>query len=188
MKILSNGAWNTQNGNKHVYDAGLSTAIVDYAKRFECKLVYDFGCGMGSYAKALKESGFSVLAVDGNPHTPELTNGIGLVQDLSVPFLYPRVADLVLCLEVGEHIPAKFESVLLDNITKHSSNVVILSWAVPKQDGEGHVNCRPNQYIMDEMAKRGFSWHVKHSNEMRQSVTNAYWFKNTLMVFHRKTT
>ena len=125
---------------------------------------------------------FDINGFDGNPHTPALTQGICGVLDLTNNDLNIGTYGWVISLEVGEHIPKEFEQRYLDNITKAAKFGVILSWAVVGQDGHGHVNCQNNDYIIAEMAKRGFTYSKIESEHLRKSATLS-WFKNTLMVF-----
>jgi hypothetical protein len=88
-------------------------------------------------------------------------------------------------LEVGEHIPKDYEQVFLDNLVKHSNKFIILSWAIPNQIGDGHVNCQPNDYIINELDKRGFTFNPIESQKVREKNV-IWWFKNTFMVFFKK--
>jgi hypothetical protein len=40
-----------------------------------------------------------------------------------------------------------FKSVYLDNVFRHAREGIILSWAVPGQDGLSHVNNKPLDYV-----------------------------------------
>jgi tryptophanyl-tRNA synthetase len=147
--------------------------------------VIDLGCSVGFYARYLKDKGFQVLAFEGTPGI----EGIGLYRpihpiDLSEPIReIPR--GQVLCLEVGEHIPAAFENVVLDNLVQATVSKLVLSWAVPGQNGHGHVNCRSNEYIIDQLAGRGLMFDPITSRRLRLYHGPAWWFRNTIMVFER---
>jgi hypothetical protein len=58
-----------------------------------------------------------------------------------------------------------------------------MSWAFPNQPGEGHVNCQPAEYIIEEMYKRGFLVDYYKSNEFRSKV-RTWWFQANLLVFY----
>jgi hypothetical protein len=157
-------------------------SIINYLRNNDLNKVFDFGCGMGDYAKSFISNGIEVKAYDGNPNTEKLTNGIGSVLDFSKTFDLGEVADCSMSLEVGEHIPKEFEQIFLDNICKHTKSKVLLSWAVVGQGGDGHVNCQDNEYVIFEMQKRGFKYDEDSSKRLRSAAT-APWFKNTIMVF-----
>ena len=185
MQINNLGFWETTDGSGHVHDRSLSDALASYLLITGHKTVVDFGCGLGDYAKDFKAVNLTVEAFDGNPNTEALSNGIGRVLDLSKPFYLQKKFDAVMSLEVGEHIPAEFEVLFLDNICKHVKKTLIISWAVEGQRGDGHVNCRNNDYIIKQVKERGFKYNKKASEELRKAATNASWFSNTLMVFNK---
>jgi len=182
MKINENGFWENQTGEGHAFDNRLANAIVRLFQKHRFNTVLDLGCGMGDYSKLLLGYQFNVHAYDGNPNTPELTKGIGQVSDLSKPFDCGEQVDVVMSLEVGEHIPAEFEQTFLDNLVVNKPKMVILSWAIPGQVGDGHVNCQPNSYIEAQMKLRGYAINNAISMQLR-SRSSLWWFKNTIMVF-----
>jgi len=185
FKINKRGFWENNDASGHVFDSDLCNALIEYLKSENIKTLYDFGCGMGDYAKRINDSGINCRAYDGNPNTKKLTNGFAEVLDLSNPVELNDKTDCVLCLEVGEHIPKEFESILINNIVKHTTNKLILSWAIIGQGGDGHVNCRENEYIIKIIESNGFVYIKEDSDILRNSVVEADWFKNTIMVFNK---
>jgi cyclopropane fatty-acyl-phospholipid synthase-like methyltransferase len=181
-----NGFWENETSIGHVHDVKLCNSIVKFLKENDIKSIVDFGCGMGDYAKQFIINNIECEAYDGNPNTETLTNGLGRVIDLSKEFDLKKRFDCVLSLEVGEHIPKEYEQVFINNIVKHTTNLLILSWAIIGQGGDGHVNCQNNDYIISEMDKRGFYYDINSSKNLRSSVGNALWFINTIMVFRKK--
>jgi hypothetical protein len=184
MKINKRGFWENQTTVGHHDDKILLNEIINILVKNEAKSIVDFGCGNGFYIKNIKDIVDYFEGYDGNPNTPLLTDGLCSVLDLSKDFDLGKKFDCVLSLEVGEHIPKEFESVFLNNITKHSNNLVILSWAIVGQNGDGHVNCQNNDYIISEMNKRGFIYNEDFSKKVR-SENVIWWFKNTFMIFKK---
>ena len=185
MKINDLGFWETTDATGHIHDLSIAAALSNYLAEKQAKTVVDFGCGMGDYAKAFKADGYKVEAYDGNPNTETLSNGIGKVLDLSKPFYLGKKFDVVLSLEVGEHIPAEFEQQFIDNICKHAKKHLVISWAIEGQGGSGHVNCKNNNYIIGQVEDRGFKFNFNDSEKIRKAATNASWFGYTIMVFDR---
>jgi len=167
----------------HKIDKGLVKTLCDVLEKPTIKDIVDFGCGNADYAKALIDKGKNVDAFDGNPHTPEMTGGIGKVLDLSQKFDLNKKYDCVISLEVGEHIPLEYEQIYLDNLDRHANRCIILSWALPGQGGDGHVNERPNSYIKEEFIKRGYKSWDDAENLFRYTLTDLWWFQKTIMVF-----
>lgn len=185
MQINDLGFWETTDGTGHIHDRSLANAITQYLLDIDTITVVDFGCGIGDYARAFKSAGLKVDAYDGNPNTETISQGIGKVLDLSKSFYLKKKFDAVVCLEVGEHIPAEFETLFLDNICKHVRKTLIISWAVEGQGGSGHVNCKNNDYIIAQIQERGLKYNTEASLTLRKSATNASWFSYTLLVFDK---
>ncbi len=184
MRINQRGFWENHTGKGHQFDKDLASAIVNLFISHDVESVLDLGCGMGDYSRLFQDNKFIVQAYDGNPHTPNLTAGLGQVADLSEVFDCGQEMDAVLSLEVGEHIPARFEQTFMDNLVRSQPKLLVLSWAIPKQPGDGHVNCRSNDYIISNIEMRGYKSDIVLSEHLRRAAS-LWWFKNTLMVFHK---
>jgi FkbM family methyltransferase len=181
--IKETGSWDIKNMNEHAFDPILASYIVDIIKDLKINNSIDFGCGPGDYVKYLKENGIISKGYDGNKNTPILSNGLCEVQDLTEDF-FVNTSDLIICLEVGEHVPEKYEDKLIENITKHVGSYLIISWGIPEQGGYGHVNCKPNDYIIEKIESKGLKYMEDYSNLLRKN-SSMDWFKNTLMMFKR---
>jgi hypothetical protein len=181
--INERGIWtSTDETSTHLFDKKLCDAII---KGLNPNMsVVDIGCGNGAYTMAIREAGIRCVGYDGSPLTEELTNGICKIMDFSYPVKVGRY-DVVLSLEVGEHIPVEFESIFIDNLVRASKRFIILSWAIEDQPGTGHINCRNNDYIIDQMDKRGF-FYCPEASQILRINSELPWFKDTLMVFERK--
>lgn len=176
------GSWTTEEEfATHVFDGELCNIII---ATFPVSTAVDIGCGRGDYVMALREAGIACWGFDGSPSTGELSGGVCETMDFSEPRDIGQF-DLVLCLEVGEHVPVGYEQTFIDNICKASREYVCLSWAVAGQGGTGHVNCRNNGYIINEMQKRGFEIDWEHTEYLRERSTLP-WFKESLMVFNKQ--
>lgn len=182
--INERGFWECDLGVGHVHDSRLCNSLIKFIKTNHIKSVVDFGCGMADYTKTFLNNQIPTDAFDGNPNTDLLTKGIASTLDLSKEFDLNKKYDCVLTLEVGEHIPQEYEQIFLDNICKHSNKFVVLSWAVEGQGGDGHVNCKNNDYIINQMKLRNFNCDIENSNLLRKE-SSVSWFKNTIMVFKK---
>jgi tryptophanyl-tRNA synthetase len=54
-----------------------------------------------------------------------------------------------------------FAQNFIDNICTSSTKYLIISWAIEGQGGDGHVNCRNNDYVINEISKRNFHYDEK---------------------------
>jgi 2-polyprenyl-3-methyl-5-hydroxy-6-metoxy-1,4-benzoquinol methylase len=181
--IHPHGYWTSKGEtNTHEFDKPLCDAIIHLFGHVG--RIIDIGCGKGDYVKAFLNKGIDCIGYDGSPLTPALSDHTCSIMDFSSPVDIGKF-DLVLCLEVGEHIPEQYEKVFIDNLSNASKEFIILSWAIEGQPGIGHVNCRNNPYIIRELQKRGFDYNAYISEYLREESTLP-WFKNTLMVFFKK--
>jgi|TARA_R110002126_G_scaffold14817_2_gene61658 2-polyprenyl-3-methyl-5-hydroxy-6-metoxy-1,4-benzoquinol methylase len=167
----------------HKIDNGLMDALPQMFE--ENSTVVDFGCGNADYVKHLHNNGFKVEAYDGNPNTPEMTDSLGKVLDLSKEFDLGKTFDYVVSLEVAEHIPKKFQDVYVNNLIKHTDSYLIISWALDGQGGDGHVNEQNEDYVLNLFDKLGMTYHQDISQILRD-VAKLGWFKKTIYVFTKK--
>lgn len=177
------GAYLRDSLEGHFFDKPLAESITEVLRQENTHSVYDLGCGHGEYTRHLVNNSFDCSGLDGNPYTNRITSGLCHTLNLSENVDLPE-ADAVICLEVGEHIPRQFEEILVDNLVKSTSNLLILSWAIEGQIGEGHVNCRNNDYIKQVFKAKGFTSLPEYETKLRQDSTLS-WFKNTIMVFKK---
>ncbi len=185
MKIAQEGYWCGEDVlDEHCHDTGLEKWLVHFLSSEDATSVIDLGCGLAEYSKTIQSYDIPVKAFDGNPSTPILTDGFAQVLDLTKSFQI-ELADWVLCLEVGEHIPKAFEMNLIDNIHRHAKKGVILSWAIPGQGGTGHVNCQPNEYIKSIFTRLDYINDIDAELHARK-FANLSWFKDTIMIFRKK--
>ena len=105
--------------------------------------------------------------------------------DLTLPQYWLPRYDWVLSMEVLEHIPVDYETVVLDNVDRAAGLGAVLSWAPPGQNGLHHINNRPAEYLNKVMAGRGFRLDMPTSQKLR-AVAHFPWLKRNLMVFYRQ--
>ncbi len=188
MQIDPRGYWIGKEAfHYHIYDRELGLGLVDFFNDEKAQLIVDFGCGLGDYVKTLKNAGFNVIGYDGNPDTFALSGGVASVMDLSAPFDLGERFDWVVSLEVGEHLPAQYETIFVENLIRHCKKGILLSWAVKNQGGCGHFNEQNNDYIKEKMAQYGFINDLEAERKLRE-VSSLPWFKDTIMVFRKAST
>ena len=145
-----------------------------------------FGDGPGAYKRELTKLGQvqSYDAYDGAPYCEETSGGLVKFMDLTIPQYGLPIYDWIVSLEVAEHIPSQFESVYLDNVFRHAREGIILSWAVPGQNGLSHVNNKPLDYVIDVMKTNGFLRDEILSTKL-QKLANLWAFRTHLYVYVR---
>ena len=160
--------------------------LVNMIKTENIQSINDFGAGIAQYKAAVLKH-FPTLdykAFDGAGNGPEYTKGVMEYFDLTLPLDLP-VADWVLSLEVGEHVPSKYEGMVLRNLHRHNRKGIILSWAVLGQFGNQHINNHSNNYIIRVLTELGYTYDEELSKKFRGPERNHAWFTGSLMVFRK---
>lgn len=181
---MTGGIWTLDTAKKrHRFDYTLAARIGEMwaPKRFA-----DLGCGNGRYCAVFKAYGWPL--VHGYEGTQDIKT-LGVYDDIFTLDLAKKRwveinYDLVMSLEVGEHIPKEHEQVFIDNVCEFVKKDLILSWGIPGQGGKGHVNEQPNDYVVNEFYRRGFRYDKGRARDLR-SHASLKWFKDTIMVFMR---
>lgn len=152
--------------------------------------VIDLGCGHNFYISILNYAGYEAVtgidAIDLGCKWPLFNIG-----DITKKILLPWSDEFVkskkinlLSLEVGEHLPPELSSNYLDNVCGFGGDV-LMSWAIPGQAGVGHINCRDNHWVIEEMKKRGYKLDFQKTHDLRNAVNGCHctWLMNTLMYY-----
>lgn len=166
-------------GGNHCIDKKFASFLMFL---FANSTVTDLGCGLGQYGKKFKKEGVHWIGYDGAENIESVTNGFVKFLDLTEEIDIDK-SDWTMSIEVGEHIPKKYEDIYLYNILNTARKGVVLSWALPKQAGHHHVNGKDNNNVICLMEKLGFSFDTAKTNALRNTVTNCHWLKNTVMIF-----
>jgi hypothetical protein len=167
-------------------DVGLGRLLY---KIFRGSRVVDLGAGVGQYGHLFQDFGGEIdySPFDGALNVEEFTAGRVSWVDLSTPFTLSKQADWVMSIEVGEHLPAEFETTFLSNVARNARCGAALTWGVPDQGGHSHVNCRTNEYIKERMSELGFdSDEAIQAQGRAAAAAKYYWLQNTFMFFHRR--
>eukprot|EP00804_Cyclotella_cryptica_P003690 CCRYP_016575-RA/>CCRYP_016575-RA protein AED:0.07 eAED:0.07 QI:150/1/1/1/0/0.5/2/253/348 len=148
--------------------------------------VSDYGAGVGQYGVEFKTKMPELIyhgydgAGDVEPYTLGLLKWFDLTQVLNNP-----VTDWVLSLEVGEHIPSKYEGMFVRNLHRHNCRGIILSWAILGQNGNMHINNHSNDYLTAVFGELGYERDNVLETSLRNATDNYFWFEQSVMVFRR---
>ena len=101
--------------------------------------------------------------------------------DLTDSWNIERKFNLLLCLEVAEHLPSDSASNFIQNLTKHSDTIVFAA-ACPNQPGQGHINCQWIDYWQDLFNKYGYACY----DEIRPLIWDEnfpeWWYKQNIFI------
>jgi len=128
-------------------------------ERFKPSSVVDVGCGVGAFLKIFHNLGVEkILGLDGDyvPREKLLMRQEEFrPTDLSKPFSLDRRYDLVMCLEVGEHLDAPVADSFVQSLCQ-LGDVIVFSAAIPLQMGDHHVNEQWQSYWVEKFMKLGY--------------------------------
>jgi SAM-dependent methyltransferase len=152
------------------------------------KSVVDVGCGVGGWLKCFKEAGVpTVLGLDGD-YVPRdmlhITATEFVPADLSQPIGLDQKFDLVMSLEVAEHLPESASDQFVDNLSA-LGDTIIFGAAVPGQGGTKHENEQWQSYWATKFEARGFSLF----DCLRPAIWNhddvKFWYKQNTLIFSK---
>lgn len=149
----------------YVHNQDMIRLFQDVAKiitvNFKPKRVLDAGCACGHLVAALRDCGVEAYGVDVS------TYGISQVRDDIRPFCrvaslsdplpndLPQRYDLVLSIEVLEHMAEDLAKIAIGNLCCYSDNILFSS--TPNDEVEPtHINLHPLDYWLEQFAQHGF--------------------------------
>ena len=154
-------------------------------ERFSPKSVLDLGCGNGLYPALYSHLGVEdVLGVDGLQQEATVLDAKNYTKaDLQRPFDAGRKFDLVICLEVVEHIDPEASDVLFDSIARNAKGQILFSMAETGQPGNGHINCKNISEVLSHWAKRGWQPDLAATLGLR-SLSSMSWFRRNIILLN----
>jgi SAM-dependent methyltransferase len=164
------------------YAADLILDIV--LRRYPAASILDVGCGLGTWLKIARQRGVAdTFGIEGPWVSPNLETAPAVqIADLEHPFDLGRRFDLVISLEVGEHLSAAAAEIFVASLTRHAP-VVLFSAAVPGQGGHHHVNERFLSYWNAMFEARGY----RALDVIRGSIWNDrgvfWWLRQNVVLF-----
>lgn len=148
----------------------------------------DVGCGVGGWLAVLREHGVTdVVGLEGGEPDPRqlLVPADALRHvDLEEAFALGRSFDLIVCLEVGEHLPARAADVLVSSIAAHG-DAVLFSAAIPGQGGDYHLNEQWPTYWNERFEREGFDCFDVLRREFWTHEDVGYWYSQNMLLFTR---
>ena len=148
--------------------------------------VVDFGCGLGTWLQAARDLGVpdvhgvegawlekTLLAIE-----PERVT----IADLEAPIDLGRRFDLVVSIEVAEHLSPAAADPFINTLTRHA-DLILFSAAIPHQGGRHHVNERWPTYWNARFETRGYIALDFIRAQVWQDKTVLWWLRQNVLVY-----
>lgn len=149
--------------------------------------VLDVGCGVGQWLNVFKDHGITkVLGIDG-AHVPTTSRLIEdsefIAKDLREigNLNLSRKFDLVLNLEVAEHLPPENASDLVNFLVSHG-DIIIFSAAIIGQTGENHINEQNPVYWQNLFKEKNYVMLDAFRDHFWNNEKVNWWYRQNLFL------
>jgi SAM-dependent methyltransferase len=150
------------------------------------KSVVDVGCGLGTWLTVFQQNGVEeILGIDGDfvdVNNLNIPPEYFLKHDLAKPLKLERQFDLVISLEVAEHLPIEKAESFVDTLTNLSS-AILFSAAVPYQPGTKHINCQWPSYWAKIFSQKGYIVYDCFRMKFWQNPNVPWWYAQNMFLF-----
>lgn len=163
--------------------------VPDVISRTGAKSVIDIGCGTGAWLSVFAENGIEdFLGIDSAAVATDMLEipvERFVAFDLALPYRSSRRFDLVVSLEVAEHLPPAGAKTFVESLVRLGP-AVLFSAAIPGQGGTHHVNEQWQDYWAGLFGK----WDYLPIDFVRRTVWQnkevAWWYaQNTILYCER---
>lgn len=151
--------------------------------------VIDVGCGVGTWLSVFKECGVrDIMGVDGDymdKKMLQIPQERFLSFDLSEPLRMDRQFDLVVSLEVAEHLPSKCAERFVDSLVRLGP-VILFSAAIPFQGGVHHINEQWPDYWVKYFQQKEYVVIDCIREKVWQNNNVEMWYAQNILMFVRQ--
>jgi 2-polyprenyl-3-methyl-5-hydroxy-6-metoxy-1,4-benzoquinol methylase len=150
------------------------------------KSVIDVGCGVGTWLSVFNTHGIKdFIGIDGeyvDAQMLEIPAAAFMPTDIKKPFRLERRYDLVITLEVAEHLPIEFASVYVESLI-NLGPVILFSAAIPFQGGANHINEQWPEYWVEHFRMRGFTVIDCIRRRFWRNQNMKWWYAQNTLLF-----
>lgn len=181
---------NIKGGDEMTYFPELWQFLIDF---YEPRSILDIGCGEGHLMKFFNDRFIDVKGIDGMPENKENADpsikGKIIVHDYSkgvclITSEKHLHTDLVISCEFVEHVEEAHMFNFMHDFSR--GDVIVMTHALPHQDGYHHVNCKESAYWAEIVEKLGYhflSSITRDAYELAVKYNKVLW--KTVLIFER---
>ena len=146
--------------------------------------VLDVGCGPGHFVDSLNSQGVKANGID----IDDRVHGHKHLAYKSLLDITDERADVVICLEVAEHIDNENDLKIVEKVSSAVGKTLIWTAAQPGQGGIGHINCKEKDVWASMFNDIGLVRNIEMENKLIHDMRQGYhmgWFVNNLLYFEK---
>ena len=151
--------------------------------------VADLGCGTGAWLSVFEKHGVPrIRGIDGDYVDRKsllISPDRFLGHDITRPLKLNERFDLVVSVEVAEHLPAERADDYIDNLTS-LGDVIAFSAAIPNQGGIGHVNEQWPEYWKSRLEARGYVLVDCVRRRIWNDPSIERWYRQNLLLYVKR--
>ena len=144
----------------------------------------DIGCGPGHFVDSFRDCGIDAKGID----VDDRVYGKEHLTYQSLFDITNESADVVVCMEVAEHIEQELEDQVIAKVVSTVGKTLIWTAAAIGQGGIGHINCKNKNDWAEKLTNAGL---VRNTTKEQQLITDMKkgihmgWFTNNLLYYER---
>jgi SAM-dependent methyltransferase len=153
------------------------------------KSVIDVGCGTGTWLKIFQDFGIQdILGIDGDYvdlSLLKIERKFLVTFDLEKKMSLNRKFDLVLSLEVAEHLSFESSDIFVKTLCD-LSETIIFSAAIPNQGGQNHINEQEPKYWIEKFEREGYKLFDVLRPIFWDNQNVDSWYRQNMLLFTKK--
>ena len=144
----------------------------------------DIGCGPGHFVDSFRDCGIDAKGID----VDDRVHGKEHLTYQSLFDITNESADVVVCMEVAEHIEQELEDQVVAKVVSTVGKTLIWTAAAIGQGGIGHINCKNKNDWAEKLTSAGL---VRNTTKEQQLIADMKkgihmgWFTNNLLYYER---
>lgn len=152
---------------------------------FNPSSVADLGCGLGTWLQVFNEMGVREIAgYDGTYVDLSklcIERDFYFPVDLEKPLIEKRRFDLVLSLEVAEHLKPESAELFVQSLVR-LSDILVFSAAVPGQGGQHHINEQWPSWWAQLFEKQGYQFYDIFRPQIWNNQLVDWWYRQNMFL------
>jgi len=144
----------------------------------------DIGCGPGHFVDSFRDQSIDAKGIDVDERVHEKEH----LTYQSLFDITTEKADVVVCMEVAEHIDSSLEDQVVDKVVSTVNKTLIWTAAAIGQGGIGHINCKNKNDWSEKITNAGLVRNIEKEKQLISDMkkgSHMGWFTQNLLYFEK---